>query len=133
MKNLKFITLFILIVYVTGCVGTGNEKLAETSKQEIDVIIQEGVTTKAEIQKLFGSPMEIGLTENGDSKWSYSHHKSNITPASLLAVIVTYGISGTKSEGEDTQLVILFNDKDIVQRYDIQKSDFNYGTNLFSN
>lgn len=132
-KNLKLIALFGLTTLVIGCASIGNEMLAEKSEQDIDVMIEQGVTTKAEIQELFGSPMEVNFTESGALTWSYWYAESTVTPGTLLVSMATRGISGTKSEGEQTQLVILFNDKDIVQRYDLSSRDYESRTNLYTN
>jgi len=133
LKNLKLIALFGLTTLVIGCASIGNEKLTENSEQQIDVMIEQGVTTKAEIQDLFGSPMEVNFTDSGALTWSYWYAESTVTPETLLVSILTYGISGTKSKGEHTLLVILFNDKDIVQKYDLSSRDFESATNLFVN
>lgn len=132
-KNLKLIALFGLTTLVIGCASIGNEMLAEKSEQDIDAMIEQGVTTKAEIQELFGSPMEVNFTESGALTWSYWYAESTVTYGTLLVSMATAGISGTKSEGEQTQLVILFNDKDIVQRYDLSSRDYESRTNLYTN
>ena len=132
-KNLKLIALFGLTTLVIGCASIGNEMLAEKSEQDIDAMIEQGVTTKAEIQELFGSPMEVNFTESGALTWSYWYAESTVTGASLLVSMATRGISGTKSKGEQTQLAILFDDKDIVQRYDLSSRDYESRTNLYTN
>jgi len=84
-------TAFILIA---GCATVGHDFPVDQIKN-----IQIGKTTKEEIRNIFGEPWRVGL-EDGQETWSYGQYH--------------YAMF---SEKDAKDLVVRFNDKDLVESY----------------
>ena len=59
-----------LILLLAGCVSVGREFPTPTL-----AMIQDGVTTRAELLQRFGSPTQVGI-EDGDPTWTWIHVKA---------------------------------------------------------
>lgn len=129
-RFLMYTFLFVLV----GCATAGNESLKDITEEQVGVMITEGVTTRDEIQSMFGSPMESTYTDGGALIWTYMYDDTSaLTPETIGSVILTAGLAGTKARGVRSQLVILFNEDDVVQRFNMSNSDIESGTLLFGN
>ncbi|MDD5558974.1 hypothetical protein [Candidatus Methylomirabilis sp.] len=55
------------VLLLVGCVSVGEEFRTPTAE-----MIKNGVTTRAELLQLFGSPTQVGI-EDGDRTWTWLH------------------------------------------------------------
>ena len=60
-----------LILLLAGCVSVGREFPTPTP-----AMIQDGVTTRAELLRRFGSPTQVGI-EDGDQTWTWVHVRAS--------------------------------------------------------
>ena len=97
-----FIWICMLLLLCTGCT-TINAGYDFPDAQVVN--IQLGHTTKNEIRAVFGEPWRVGL-ENGKETWTYGK----------------YSYRGTQ-ETDAKDLVVRFNDKDIVESYTFSKTN----------
>ena len=107
-KSLKIIFLSIL---VSACSTTGSMALKKVSPVDIASSLKAGVTTKAQILKIMGSPNSVGITQNGLEILKYEYRRDvpmlrNFTPV----VLFSFG-----SDIEVRQLVILLNKNKTVK------------------
>ena len=126
--------LIFFLVFLTGCATTGNESLKGMSEEDVAAIITVGETTKDQVQAIFGSPFQTSFTDGGALIWTFQYDDTSaLTAETVGSVLLTMGIAGTKSRGVRSQLVVMFNEDDIVQRYNMSNSDIESGTILFGN
>ncbi len=96
----RVLSLGCLVLLLGGCVSLGREFPTPTAET-----IKDGVTTKAELLKLFGPPTQVGI-EDGDPTWTWIHVRAS-----------SFGQTLSK------ELHVKFNKQDIVKSY-------NYTSNL---
>ncbi|MDY0362221.1 MAG: outer membrane protein assembly factor BamE [Desulforegulaceae bacterium] len=97
-KNLVLLIVFGFIF--SGCATIGQD--FPSSKVNL---IETGVTTKADIEKMFGTPWRTGM-ENGEKTWTYGFYKYR-----------SIGESSTKD------LLIKFSSKGIVSSYSFNTTE----------
>jgi len=81
---------------------------------------------------MFGSPYKTSYTDNGSLIWTYQYDDTTaLTPETVGSVLFTLGLAGTKSKGTRNVLVILFDEKNIVKKFNMSNSEVETGTILF--
>jgi hypothetical protein len=91
----------ILLVF-SGCATIGKD-FPDSKVSEIEI----GMTTQDEIRTMFGSPWRIGI-EDGQRTWTYGNY--------------SYGLFVEKKAKD---LVIRFNDKNVVASYTFSTTEHN--------
>jgi hypothetical protein len=61
----RMVSLGCFILLLAGCISVGEEFRTPTAET-----IKNGVTTRAELLQLFGSPTQVGI-EDGDQTWTW--------------------------------------------------------------
>ena len=92
----------ILILFFSGCATIGKD-FSASKVSEIEI----GITTQNEIRAMFGSPWRIGI-EDGQRTWTYGNY--------------SYGLFVEKKAKD---LVIRFNDKNVVASYTFSTTEHN--------
>ena len=124
----RIVLTMIMGLALTGCVSSGNQILKKETAVSVKSKITEGVSTKAEVRKQFGSPMKTTFTDNGHEIWTYRLSHLSADAISYLPVI---GLFGSSSSGTQKELVIMFNG-DRVQKYSLSESAVATKTGLFN-
>lgn len=131
---MKYLVIMLGSLILVACANTGNESMKGMTEEKVQSTIVAGTTTKAQIKGMFGSPFETSYTDNGALIWKYQYDDTTaFTPETVGSVILTLGLAGTKSEGTRNELVILFDENDIVKKFNMSNSDIETGTLLFAN
>ncbi|HBQ6460303.1 TPA: hypothetical protein L8N39_003130, partial [Klebsiella pneumoniae] len=114
----KLLMVMMVSVALAGCASSGNQSLKKESEASVKSKIVEGVTTKSDIKKTFGSASKTSFTDGGKEIWTYELADVSLDAVSYIPVVNWFGssASGTKKE-----LVIMF-DGDKVQRYSMSES-----------
>jgi hypothetical protein len=135
MKRGLFTTLLVTrTLMIAGCANVGNKSIKDVSDADVALKIEEGVTTREEVRDAFGGPMETTYTDSGLLVWKYQYDDTSaLTPETVGSVLLTFGLAGTKARGQRNELVVLFNEDDIVERFSMSNSDIESGTMLFGN
>ena len=130
----KFVFVLIAVSFaLLGCADTGNKSLKYATESKVQTQIKEGVTTKDQIQAMFGSPYKTSFTDNGSLIWTYQYDDTTaLTPETVGSVLFTFGLAGTKSKGSRNELVVLFDEKNIVRKFNMSNSEIETGTILFT-
>lgn len=63
----RILGLGCFVLLLAGCISVGEDFRTPTAE-----MIKEGVTTRAELLQLFGSPTQVGI-EDGDQTWTWLH------------------------------------------------------------
>ena len=118
MSNVKqFLAIIFISIFMVGCGTSGNESLRSESEISIDQKITEGATTLAEIKAMFGSPIKTTFTDGGLEIWTYEFDNVAMTAGSYLNPF------GTTFTGTKKELVVLFDENEIVKRARMSESD----------
>ena len=131
--NLKlFSVLLIALVTLGGCANVGNKSMKDATPASVDAQLTIGQTTKAQVEAMFGSPYETKYTDGGLLIWTYRYDDTSaLTMETVGSVVLTAGIAGTKARGTRNELVVLFDENDVVKRFNMSNSPIEAGTGLF--
>ncbi|WP_257744788.1 outer membrane protein assembly factor BamE [Burkholderia glumae] len=113
-KQTLLITTISAAVLLAGCATTGNERLEAASQASVQAQIQQGKTTKHEVQDAFGSPNKTTFTDSGLEIWTYE--LAHATPHAINFVPIV----GAFAHGADVRkktLTVLFDDNGTVKKY----------------
>lgn len=113
---------------LTACVWTGNESLKDETEASVSDQLTEGRTTQAEVREKFGSPMSTSFTSDGNEIWTYHFSKMQADAVNFIPYV---GLFGTSTSGNQKQLVVLFDDRDVVSKYAMSDSDISAKTGIF--
>lgn len=113
-----------------GCASTGNETLRAESEGSVSQKMVEGKTSRAEVRKMFGSPMKTSFSDGGLEIWTYEFNKVSADAVSYIPIVSMFG--GTSS-GTKKELVVMFDDKSTIKRYAMSESDVKTKTGFFNN
>ena len=119
-----------LAMLTLGCASVGNETLRSESEGTISQKMVEGKTSKAEVRKMFGSPMKTTFTDGGLEIWTYEFSKVSADAVSYIPIVSMFGGS---SSGTKKELVVMYDDKGLVKRYAMSESDVESKTGMFNN
>lgn len=111
MNKYALTLLLCLSLSTTQCaVQTGSTKLSESDSQDINRMLIKGITTRADVEKMFGEPSDTDVLVDGRIKCVYVHTKHSAMTRNYIPVVNWFS-SGT----DDTtkKLVIVFKD-DVV-------------------
>ena len=56
-----------------------------------------------------------------------------IYPETVGSVILTLGLAGVKAKGQRNELTVLFDENDVVKKFNMSNSDIESGSLLFAN
>ena len=99
----KRATQGFLAMLVFLCLGgcstyMGNKAITDVTAQEK---IEKGVSTKQDVQALFGMPTSVSFTDNDEEVWSYTYMKSSVRKITFIPII------GWFFGGTDTRMYLL--------------------------
>ena len=127
---MKVVVAFVLaiVALMGGCASTGNQTLKTESEISVASKIVVGETSAAEIKSMFGSPYESSYTDGGLQIWKFRLDDMNADAVNFIPVVNLFGSS---MSGKRKELVILFDDEDLVKRFNMSESDVQTKTGLF--
>lgn len=113
----------------TGCASVGNESLRKESETSVAQKIVQGKTTKNEIRGMFGSPTKTTFTDGGLEIWNYDFSNVSADAVSYVPIVNLFGASAS---GKKKELVVMYDQADIVKRFSMSESDVTQKTGLFN-
>ena len=124
----KLIILFATVLILGGCASAGNQSLKAETEATMSQKLKEGQTTKAEVRSMFGSPLETSFTDGGAEIWKYQLDDVSADAVNFIPIVNLFGssYSGTRKE-----LVIMFDQNDIIKRFSMSESDVDTKGGLF--
>src|SRR5210317_638503 len=106
---IKFLTIFSFFLLIISCADVGNKSIKDVDSKQVEATLTEGVTTKAEVESIFGDPYETSFTDGGQVIYKYQYDDASfLTPETVGSVVLTLGLAGVKSKGKRNELTILF-------------------------
>lgn len=126
---MKKIMAAVFVISLFGCASAGNEKLGVESVGTVSTKIVEGKTTKDEVRTMFGSPFKTNFTDGGLEIWNYEFSKVSADAVSYIPIVNLFAssVSGKKKE-----LVVMFDQQNIVKRYSMSESDVSQKSGMLS-
>lgn len=117
---MKILISLAIVVLLSACATSGNEKIKDHTQSSISQQITEGKTTKAEIINAFGQATATSFTDDGNEVWTYSYVQSTPHATSYIPLVrwISSSVNVTRKE-----LEIIFNRNDVVSKYTMQVTD----------
>lgn len=119
----------LLALALTGCASVGSESLRQETETSVSRKLVQGKTTKAEVRAIFGSPTKTSFTDGGLEIWNYDF--TNVS-ADAISYVPIVGMFGGSASGKKKELVVMYDEKDIVKRYAMSEADVHQKTGLFN-
>ncbi|MEX5747764.1 hypothetical protein [Massilia sp. X63] len=119
----------LLALALTGCASVGSESLRKETETSVSQKLVQGKTTKAEVRAIFGSPTKTSFTDGGLEIWNYDF--TNVS-ADAISYVPIVGMFGGSASGKKKELVVMYDEKDIVKRYAMSEADVHQKTGLFN-
>ena len=129
---IKTLVSISVLLFMTACSTVGNKSLDGLTEDRVNQSITVGKTTMLEVKKLYGSPFATNFTDGGLTVWTYMYDDTSaLTAETIGSVVLTLGLAGTKARGTRNELVVLFDDKNVVKKYHMSNSPIESGTGVF--
>lgn len=126
----KIATLCVLVSLLAGCASHGNQCLRHENATTMGTKIVEGVTTKAEVQKILGAPKSVAFSgEKHYETWQYEFQSLSADATAFIPIVSLFG---STYSGKEKTLAILFDDCGIVKRYVLLEADTKVKTGIFN-
>ncbi|MBF0523408.1 MAG: outer membrane protein assembly factor BamE [Candidatus Omnitrophica bacterium] len=109
MKKKMTLILGLFLVFLTGCATTNRYVEGRDFDAEKRTLIIKSSSTKADVIKILGEPMDKGIDDKYNEFWSYFYVESDNE-----FNIWTSNSKGTKRV---KKLIVVFDDKDVVRNY----------------
>lgn len=129
----EFILIFISIFIVSCATGVAHKQPVQKSNLTFATVkthLIKGKTSQAEVIQLLGNPNIVTKGKNGVEIWSYSKQsfESGSSSSSAMGGFILFGASQntafSQSASSTFDLVLKFNDKDILLNYSVRSSKF---------
>ena len=132
-KGLSTTVLLICTALVfTGCANEGSTVLKKISEEEVQGKIVVGKTTRDQVRGMYGSPLETTYTDAGLEIWKYQYDDTTgLNAENIASAVLTLGLAGSKHTGDRKELIVLFDENNIVKRFNMSVSPVTKGTGLF--
>ena len=132
-KYKNIIAILFLSVLVTNCASGGNQSLVGQEPTQVESKIIKGKTTQSQVVAMYGDPMETSFTAAGTMIYNYRYDDaSGLNAKTAASVLFTWGLAGYKMEGTRLELVVLFDEDNVVKNYNFSTSEVDGGTGLFA-
>lgn len=128
-KQILASTVLLAAVALTGCASVGSESLRKETEGTVSQKVVQGKTTKAEVRAMFGSPTKTSFTDGGLEIWNYDFTNVSADAISYVPIVSMFGGS---SSGKKKELVVMYDEKDIVKRFSMSEADIHQKTGLFN-
>jgi hypothetical protein len=117
--NVSLLVTLVSVLILSGCASSGNQSLKEETEFTVSAKVVEGQTTAAEIKAMFGSPYETTYTDSGSLIWKFRLDDLKSDAINYIPIVNWFGssVSGTRKE-----LVVLFDENDVVKRSNMSES-----------
>ena len=116
-------------VFLAGCASSGNESIADASRETVSEQLVKGKTTQSQVRQLYGDPIKSSFTDSGNESWEYEFSRMRSKPINFVPYVNAI-YSG--AEGDKKSLVIFFDRSKVVQQYTISSSKVDISRGLIT-
>ena len=129
-KKFSLMNVFLVsALLLGGCANTGNQVLAKHDKVSISKVIKNGVTTRKQLIGIFGEPTALDYQNNGNTKLVFTYLRSTYKPETFIPVV---GLLASGTDDNKKELVVLLDDKDVVQKHSFYETKGETKTGLIN-
>ena len=129
MKLLSKLVLVAIVIGLSACASTGNEKIRTETESSIAQKFTKGVTTKAQVKESLGAADSTSFTDNGNEIWKYTHLKSTAKAVNFIPFVNLFAAG---ADNEKKEIVILFDKNGVIQNYTMSESQGETRTGIFA-
>ena len=125
--NVRLLAGLVAVLILSGCASSGNQTLKDETEFTVSAKVVEGETTAAEIKAMFGSPYETTYTDSGLLIWKFRLDDLKSDAINYIPIVNWFGssVSGSRKE-----LVVLFDENDVVRRSNMSESEVKTKTGI---
>ena len=69
----KILSILVIFTFLVGCADVGNKSIKDVDSKQVEATLTQGVTTKAEVEAIFGDPYETSFTDGGQVIYKYQY------------------------------------------------------------
>ena len=124
-RLLSLAASILLLALVAGCATATSGNKIEASKVDQ---IKKGVTTRAEVEALFGRPETISMMGDGRRMLYYHYSENSATFHNAIPIVGVF--MGDKRDTRHQMLQVILSKADVVEDYELSdqasKTDLNY-------
>jgi hypothetical protein len=114
---------------LSGCVGFGNESIAETSPKRVSAQLVKGKTGQDHVRKMYGEPAKISSAD-GLEVWEYDY--SRLLTSKRTDSFPYVSLSLVDVDRGKKSLVIFFDKSKVVQKYTLSTSRIDFSGGLIT-
>ena len=107
--------LIVLCLFLNNCSNQNNDKFLLTEKS-INIILVKGLTTKNQVNELFGRPDDIDFHRDGSEKWVYYQNNTSSKTVDFIPII---NLCNQNQRDSKRKMILIFLE-DILVDYSIK-------------
>lgn len=122
----KVMFLIVASFVIASCATMKAPQKSNLTPGVINTTIKKGITSKAEIVQLIGSPNIITKNKEGEEVWTYSRQSFDVESGGFGGGLLLFGGSKAFSSASSNSfdLVITFDSQSRVKDYSVVSSQF---------
>jgi hypothetical protein len=119
----------LVALSVGACASRGNDVLRTQDARAVDRVIIDGRTTRSQVQGMYGAPTETSFANAQNETWTYRWSRETARPENFVPYV---GFLVASNDVQKKELVILFNEQNIVVRHSMRETNETVRKNLLS-
>jgi hypothetical protein len=123
------IAIGLAALAVGACASVGNDVLRTQDAKGVDQAIIDGKTTRSQVEAMYGPPNATSYASAQSEIWVYRWARSTSRPENFIPYV---GILVAGNDVQKKELVILFNEQNIVTRHSMRETNETVRRNLLS-
>jgi hypothetical protein len=116
-------------LFVGACASGGNDVLRTQDATAVNQNIVDGKTTRGEVERIYGFPTATSFADSRSEIWVYRWGRSTSHPENFIPIV---GGLVASNDVQKKELVIIFNDQNIVARHSMRETSETVRSNLLS-
>ena len=114
---------------VGACASHGNDILRTQDARAVDRVIHDGRTTRSQVQGMYGAPTETSFANAQNEIWIYRWSRETARPENFVPYV---GFLVASNDVQKKELVLLFNEQNIVVRHSMRETNETVRRNFLS-
>lgn len=119
----------VLALGLAGCVSGGNEVLKSQDAATVDLNIIDGTTTRAEVESIYGPPSHVSFVNERNEIWTYRWGRASPQGQNFIPI---FGAFTRAVDVKKKELVIMFNERNVVIRHSMKENKVTFQRDLGS-
>jgi outer membrane protein assembly factor BamE (lipoprotein component of BamABCDE complex) len=125
----KYFFILLISFSTVSCTNTGNQNLSSENQASLDSKIKKGVTNKNEIISFFGAPSTKSKGDDQSELWHYELSELTVDASTFIPFV---GFFSSSSSGVKKQLIVSFDQHDLMNNFEMIESDVKMKTGILN-